>query len=435
VGNAEWTGVSVADLVALAQPKPNAHFATVQGADQPALSSVPKFVRSIPLSKLMEKDSILAWMMNREPLPLLHGGPLRLILPHWYGENWMKWLTHITLTENEDSSFYMRKAYRVPQKPVEPNQSWDSATGKPIEKLLVQSFFVSPHPDQKISAGEIPVRGKAFSGAHSIVKVEVSADLGKTWLAMTLDALKPTGGWQEFHGKIPTLVSSGTLTLYSRATDSEGAQQPIAHTWNPGGYIRNAVDSVTITVVPKGTPDGQLVFNQRCLTCHGRELVDAQRLNPKQWEGVLKKMEGFGVHLAQSEQTALLQYLKTFSPEKEAAPTTPVVFEEEESAFRKTDLLPIGDMRRGTLLFAKHCAHCHGTQAEGLVGPKLLGRAIPTSDFFHTVRQGRGNMPPFKDTLQPQELADLQSYLQPPSSLPKTSESSWLKWLLKFRSP
>jgi DMSO/TMAO reductase YedYZ molybdopterin-dependent catalytic subunit len=98
VGNAEWTGVALADVLERAGVKPEARYLRVEGADKPALPSLPAFIRSVPIARAMEKDSLLAWDMNRQPMPVLHGGPLRLVLPRWYGESWMKFVTNSPTT-------------------------------------------------------------------------------------------------------------------------------------------------------------------------------------------------------------------------------------------------------------------------------------------------------------------------------------------------
>ena len=318
VGNAEWTGALMQEVLARAGVQANAHFARVEGADKPIFPSIPRFIRSIPLEKFSSPDTLIALKMNREPLIRIHGGPLRLILPGWYGENWIKWLTHITLTEKEDSGYFMKKAYRVPKTSVNPSSHWDSSTGLPIHQLPVQSLITYPLDHQTVATRTLQIRGKAFSGAGAITQVELSDNHGKDWKSCDLKPPRPTGGWQEFECSIQ-INQTHRVTLMSRATDSSGAKQPLAHTWNPGGYIRNAVDSVTLTIPEKG----ELVLNQRCLICHASELIKSQRLNVVQWEGVVKKMEGFGVQLSPLERKDLLNYLKKFSPD--VAPQNPKV--------------------------------------------------------------------------------------------------------------
>lgn len=326
VGNAEWTGVSLAAILKKAGVKANARFVTVEGGDTPP-QNVPKFIRSIPIAKALQENTLLAWGMNRQAIPPAHGGPIRLVLPGWYGETWTKWLTHITLTEEESPNFYMKKGYRMPKTPVKPGEKWDSSTGKPIEELLVQSFVVEPKANQVLPPGKVIVKGKAFSGSGSIQQVQVSSDQGKSWTPAKVEALHPSGGWQEFSASLQ-VQQLGPLVLWSKASDSAGHEQPTKLQWNPGGYLKNSVDSVTVVVGKKGNVqsatapiamrtlvkrkpslEAERVLTFKCAACHARELIDSQTLTAVQWEGVLKKMEGFGVRLEPDERRVLLNYL------------------------------------------------------------------------------------------------------------------------------
>ncbi|HVE14545.1 MAG TPA: sulfite oxidase, partial [Elusimicrobiota bacterium] len=242
VGNAEWSGASLAELLRKAGIKPKAKFARVSGMDAPPLPGTPAFVRSIPVEKLLKEDTVLAWEMNRETLPLLHGGPVRLVLPDWYGQNWIKWVSHITLTEEEDPGFYMKKAYRMP-------------SGETPQTLRVQSLITRPFPDERVPPGELEVRGKAFSGAGAIAKVELSADGGKTWVEAKVEPRHADGGWQDFAGTIA--AKEGPLAVLSRATDAAGDVQPMESQPNPGGYLRNGVDSVACSVDKDADPEAE----------------------------------------------------------------------------------------------------------------------------------------------------------------------------------
>ncbi|MEK6634498.1 MAG: molybdopterin-dependent oxidoreductase, partial [Nitrospirota bacterium] len=114
VGNAQWTGVRLRDVLAKAGVRHTAKHVQLQGADRPVVSSVPLFTRSIPLEKAVHPDTILAYDMNGRPLPLLHGAPLRVITPGWMADSCTKWLTDITVQADEAKGYYMQTAYRVP---------------------------------------------------------------------------------------------------------------------------------------------------------------------------------------------------------------------------------------------------------------------------------------------------------------------------------
>ncbi len=425
VGNAEWGGVPLKVLFRKAGIKSEARFATLEGADKPTLPSVPGFIRSVPLEKLQDENTLIAWKMNRQNLPILHGGPIRLVLPGWYGENWIKWITHITLTDKEDTGFFMKKAYKMPKTPLKAGEAWDSSTGIPIEQILVQSFIVSPVSGEKVKRGKIEIRGKAFSGFGSISKVEISLDHGKTWNTTQLEAphiseRNDIEGWQEFNKTI-SVSEPGEIEILSRATDQKGNQQPLVQAWNPPGYLRNAVDSVIIQIEDSSAPPPERLteretpgVRQKCLTCHAMELIESQRLTSKQWEGVLKKMETFGVSINPEERAGLLKELAQYSPEQETQIPKRVSYQSIQSSYQQSALYPRGNEKNGKILYQKTCSGCHGSEGEGRIGPRLLGRAIPVAVFWNTVTQGQRSMPPFKDILKKQEIADIEAYLQNP---------------------
>lgn len=414
VGNAQWTGVSLATLLKKTGVKPNAKFLRVEGADTPALSATPAFIRSIPLSKALEPNTLLAWKMNRETLPILHGGPLRLVLPGWYGHTWMKWVTHITLTDSEDKGFYMAKAYRMPKTQIKPGEKWDSATGVAVETLRVQSILVNPKPHEKIQKGELEFKGKAFSGSGIITKVEISTDGGKNWVLTSLEAPRNSGGWQSFEGKVMA-KETGKLNLLSRATDKAGNTQPLELDWNPPGYLGNAVDQVEVEIVEKEVAQAESLLQEKCLTCHTREMVSSQRLSEEAWAKVVTKMEGFGAALDAAEKTKLVAYLSQWSPNEAKASPIPTSFWSENTLLGRTP--PSGIAGRGKILFSKNCANCHGKSAEGKLAPKLTGRSLPFSYFADVVKNGKGNMPAFEDTLNRQAIADLSAFVSKESQL------------------
>lgn len=411
VGNAEWEGVSLQSILKMAGVQAKGKFLRLEGADVPALPGVPKFIRSIPLEKLPNTPALIALKMNRVPIPRLHGGPARLVLPGWYGENWTKWIQKITVTEKEDPSFYMKKGYRVPKTSVTPLQPWDSSTGVAIEELQVQSLITSPQERDVLYPGKVRVSGKAFSGGASVQKVEISINDGQTWIPTVLTKPNPKGGWQEFSQEVQ-LSSAGRVTLLSRATDSRGNTQPLHSAWNPGGYIKNEVDHVSIEVSHQNKTSEYSLLKQRCQTCHALELVTSQRLSPSQWEATLKKMEGFGVKLIPTERETLLKTLYALSPNVPRNDPRPVHFNSYNETF--TQVPGFGNPKKGQAHFQKHCQLCHGIQGEGLVGPRLKARWLSPAEFWSTVKWGRDLMPPFEAKLTDQEISDIRSYLNSP---------------------
>ncbi|HXH86314.1 MAG TPA: sulfite oxidase, partial [Nitrospira sp.] len=247
VGNAEWTGVRLRDLLEHAGLQPEAKHVQFQGADRPVLASVPLFVRSIPLDKAIHPDTILAYEMNGQPLPLLHGAPLRVITPGWMADSCIKWLTHITVQSEEAKGYYMQTAYRVPTKPVEPGFSAKGQTMIPVEEMVVKSLIAAPGQGETVSVGPVAIQGVAWGGEAKVVKVEISMDDGKTWEPARLLGDDHPYAWRQWQFVWDTRVG-GMFSVLCRATDAHGNTQPATSPWNPSGFLWNGWDRVTFTV-------------------------------------------------------------------------------------------------------------------------------------------------------------------------------------------
>ncbi len=246
VGNAEWTGVRLRDLLAKAGVQASARHVQLQGADRPVVASVPLFIRSIPLEKALHPDTVLAYEMNGRPLPLLHGAPLRVITPGWMADSCMKWLTEITVQAEESKGYYMQTAYRMPAIPVEPGAA---ASGKsiPVEAMVVKSLIAAPQEGETVKSGPVTIQGMAWSGEAKVVKVEVSLDEGKTWEPARLVGEDRPYAWRQWQ-LIWKAKTAGTFTILCRATDARGEQQPAMTPWNPSGFLWNGWDRVSVTV-------------------------------------------------------------------------------------------------------------------------------------------------------------------------------------------
>ncbi len=246
VGNAEWTGVRLRDVLVRAGVKQGAQHVRLQGADRPVLDSVPLFTRSIPLTKALHPDTILAYEMNGRPLPLLHGAPLRVITPGWMAESCMKWLTDIIVQAEEADGYYMQTAYRIPVKSTEFGGT-ASGPSTPVEAMAVKSLIATPQDGETVGPGPLAVQGVAWSGAGKIVKVELSVDGGRTWELARLVGEDSPYAWRQWQflwkGKTP-----GPVSILSRATDACGETQQEVSPWNPGGFLWNGWDRVTVMV-------------------------------------------------------------------------------------------------------------------------------------------------------------------------------------------
>ncbi len=246
MGQATWTGVRLGDVLAKAGVKPGAAHVHLKGADAPPRPQTPPFFRSIPLEKALP-DTLLCTRMNGEPLPLEHGGPVRVVVPGWAGDHWLKWLTHIELAADELDTFFVKTGYRVPSEPVAPGAAVPPEKMIPVTVMPVKSVIARPLEGATVKRGPLEVVGVAFSGFAGIAKVEVSADGGATWLPASLEGEAGMGRWQVFRAKVKA-ESAGELTLLSRATDAKGNVQPQEAAWNPAGYHWNAWHRVPVKV-------------------------------------------------------------------------------------------------------------------------------------------------------------------------------------------
>lgn len=244
MGNATWTGVRLMDLLQRARPKSDAKFVELQGADRPTMPATPAFIRGIPLAKAIHPDTLLALRMNGVPLPRIHGGPARLVVPGWVADDWIKWVERIELRADEPKGFFYEKAYRFPVVPGAPGAPVkDTQT---MDVLVVKSVIGAPAPGAVLAPGRYEIKGVSFSGGgQKIARVDVSIDGGKTWKPAALD----DGGAYGFTAFVlPFDATPGQYALRSRATDASGAVQPTAPVWNPAGYLHNAIDGVDVAV-------------------------------------------------------------------------------------------------------------------------------------------------------------------------------------------
>jgi len=252
MGQAEWRGVRLHDLLARAgvarAADGGAAFVRLAGADRPPNPKTPAFVRSIPLARALEPDAIVATHMNGAPLGRLHGAPMRLVVPVWAGDHWMKWLTHVRVQRDEAEGFYSQTAYKMPIEPVEPGALVPPAKMRALTTFPVRSVIARPVDGRRLPAKDpIDVVGVAFSGEAPLAKVEVSADGGRTWARASLEGPPGVGRWQVFRHRVAQ-GPAGTRELVARATDARGAAQPERAPWNPSGYFWNGWHRVAIEV-------------------------------------------------------------------------------------------------------------------------------------------------------------------------------------------
>lgn len=243
VGNARWSGVRLRDVLARAGVQPAAKHLHAFGSDDPP-GKVPPFHRSLEIEKAMD-DCILAYEMNGQPLPSSHGAPLRLVVPGWAGDHWMKWLVRLTASTAPQTGFYMDTAYRWPIVPGEPGVALKPEEMRPLTEMAVKSNITTAPAKVKLGA-TAEIRGFAFSGSPDIARVEISDDL-KTFRPVGLDARHAPHAWRLWSYRWKP-ARAGLHRLTVRATDSRGVTQPRETVWNQSGYLYNAWHSVEIEV-------------------------------------------------------------------------------------------------------------------------------------------------------------------------------------------
>ncbi len=246
VGNAEWSGPRLVDVLKLAGADLQSAYVTANGADV-GVAKTPDFIRSLPMRKAIDPSTILAMDMNGSPIPELHGFPLRLVVPGWDGTSWVKWVNSLTVSNEQDQGFFMNPAYRYPKHPGPPGAPVDKADLEVIEGMPVKSYITGHADGQKIPMAASLLRGMAWAGEEHITKVEVSTDGGGTWRDAKLSPQTAPFTWRlwtlEWKPSQP-----GYYTVLSRATDSANRTQPMVAPWNPSGYLFNAIDRIGLTV-------------------------------------------------------------------------------------------------------------------------------------------------------------------------------------------
>lgn len=248
MGNALWEGVRLKDVLALAGVKAGAVAVRCGGLDTPLVETAPDFEKSLPIDHALSDDVMIAWAMNGQPLPLLNGFPLRLVVPGWYSTYWVKMLDHIEVLAKPDDGYWMARAYLQPA-----NALADIAPGAPPgPRVPVTTMRPRALITNITSGAKLPplpfthVRGIALGGDHGVTTVELSADGGRSWLATALGPDHGRYAFRRFRGVLH--LPAGRHAILARARNAAGVEQPIAHNWNPSGYNRAGVEPITVEI-------------------------------------------------------------------------------------------------------------------------------------------------------------------------------------------
>jgi sulfite oxidase len=246
VGTARFSGPRLRDILQRAGLKSTARHVAFKGLEEPP-GRVPQFIRSIPMEKAMDGDTLVALQMNGARLGKHHGFPARALAPGWIGAASVKWLTEIRVLENEFEGNFMKPGYRMPQHQVAPGGEVNPEDTAAITALNVKSIIAQPADGARVSRRPLGINGAAWAGEADVVRVEISADEGRTWAAARLGADHAKYAWRLWE-YIWKPSSAGPAVLMSRATDSRGRVQPMQGAWNPSGYLWNGIDRVRVNV-------------------------------------------------------------------------------------------------------------------------------------------------------------------------------------------
>lgn len=246
VGTARFSGPPLRALLERAGVKPNGKHVMFRGLDE-VPGKVPPFVRSIPIEKALNADTLVATHMNGTPLTRHHGFPARALVPGWVGAASCKWLAEIKVLDAEFEGNFMNPGYRLPNGPVKPGDTVKPQDTHPVTGLAVKSLISSPGDGATVKAAAVHIHGVAWAGEADIAKVEISTDGGGSWNPAQLSREQAHYAWRlwSYHWKA---LKSGDYVIQSRASDSQGGIQPATVVWNPSGYLYNAIDQVKIHV-------------------------------------------------------------------------------------------------------------------------------------------------------------------------------------------
>lgn len=243
VGCPEWTGVRLADVLNAAGIKDSAVYTAHYSNDVHLSGDTEKDVisRGAPIEKALAEGGMIAWEMNGEPIPALHGFPLRLIIPGYPGSASQKYLTRIRIRDQEhDGAKMTGYSYRLPAYPVAPGTEVPEEDMVVMKELPVKSLITFPETGTQVAPDEASeVRGHAWAGNGDVQSVDISIDFGQTWIPAELEPAANKFAWQRFRANV-TLPEAGYYEVWARATDKDGVSQPpVVPGWNPRGYGNN----------------------------------------------------------------------------------------------------------------------------------------------------------------------------------------------------
>lgn len=252
IGNARWRGVRLRDLLNKAGLKQEAIEIVFNGADEPVLGQTPDFVKSLPVWKALDENTLVAFAMNGTKLPHWNGFPARLVVPGWTATYWMKHLTSVSALAQPFKGFWMNPAYRIPKGKfplIDRFTTQENEANTPITEMVVNSLITYPENGGKVRHGHaLPVTGVAWDGGYGITSVEVSEDEGRSWRPAQLGTDLGRFAWRQWSHRF-TPAKRGRRALLARATNRTGATQVADLIFNPAGYHNNVIQRIDVEVI------------------------------------------------------------------------------------------------------------------------------------------------------------------------------------------
>lgn len=245
---AEWTGVSLAEVLRAAGPRDEAAYVAFAAPDVSQIADPPQpYGASVTLKKALAGEVLLAWAMNGQPLPQVHGAPVRVVVPGYIGARSVKWVDRITVQDHPSDNYFQATAYRL--LPAEANPATAGpGDGLSLSAVALNSAILRPEDGAVLTAGPTQISGYAFAGDdRGIARVDVSIDGGSSWRQADLGENAGPWAWRLWHTTITMPV--GTTEIIARAWDTSAAAQPEspAHLWNPKGYVNNSWARLHVT--------------------------------------------------------------------------------------------------------------------------------------------------------------------------------------------
>lgn len=251
MGNARWKGVRLRDVLAKAGVKKDAVEIVMNGTDSAVLAQTPDFVKSLPMWKALDENTLLAWEMNGEPIPHWNGHPVRLVVPGWTATYWTKQIVSIQVVSQPFRNFWMSTAYRIPKGKfplVDRFLTQETEVNTPITEMVVGSLITNLRGGERFRLGSrVEVKGIAWDAGYGLQAVEVSSDGGQSWRPAQLGKDLGRFSWRQW-GFGFKADRKGVHTVMAKATNRIGGTQTFDLVFNPAGYHNNVVQRIDVSV-------------------------------------------------------------------------------------------------------------------------------------------------------------------------------------------